>query len=60
MAQFTEVDVNNLLALLDRVEVKGVEEAKILAVLSHKLEQLRNESGNDVSPVDESSPEEAG
>ncbi len=60
MAQFTDVDVNNLLALLDRVEVKGVEEAKILAVLSHKLEQLRNESGNDVSPVDESSPEEAG
>lgn len=58
--ELTALDAGNLLALLDRVQVKGVEEAKILAILSHKLELKRDQSGNDVSPVDESSAEEAG
>lgn len=46
-------DYLNLRKLLDRVEVKGVAEARVVAVLAAKLEALIQEaqSGEDVHPA---------
>ncbi len=38
--QFTEQDRNNLIAFLDRVEVRGIQEAQVLIALVQKISQL--------------------
>lgn len=37
--QFTEQDRNNLIAFLDRVETRGIQEAQVLIALVQKISQ---------------------
>lgn len=37
--QLTEQDRNNLIAFLDRVEVRGIQEAQVLIALVQKISQ---------------------
>jgi len=45
MNELNQADYLNLRKLLDRVKVEGVNEAKVLAVLATKLENIVNAIG---------------
>jgi len=45
MDELNQTDYLNLRKLLDRVSVEGVQEAKVLAVLATKLENIVNSYG---------------
>jgi hypothetical protein len=45
MKELNQADYLNLRKLLDRVSVEGVQEAKVLAVLATKLENIVNSYG---------------
>ncbi len=45
----TEEDAKNTLVLLDRVQVTGVQEATVLAVLSNKFREIANAPAKEVT-----------
>lgn len=62
MSNLTKEDINNIILLLDRVEVKGVREAQVLTGLVYKLSQdAKDPKDQDLiqeQPVEESDQEE--